>query len=41
VVRKKLGLKLESEKADGARVYRITAGKTPASVSDPSSQPSA
>ena len=27
VVRKKLGLKLESEKADGARVYRIIAGK--------------
>ena len=27
VVRKKLGLKLESEKADGARVYRIVAGK--------------
>jgi len=31
VVRKKLGLKLESEKTDGARVYRITAGKTAAS----------
>jgi hypothetical protein len=30
VVRKKLGLKLESEKADGERVYRITAGKGPA-----------
>ena len=29
VVRKKLGLKLESEKADGERVYRITAGKGP------------
>jgi Protein of unknown function (DUF3489) len=27
VVRKKLGLKLESEKADGGRVYRIVAGK--------------
>src|SRR4029450_3281140 len=27
VVRKKLGLKLESEKADGERVYRIVAGK--------------
>ena len=25
VVRKKLGLKLESEKADGARIYRIAA----------------
>ena len=30
VVRKKLGLKLESEKTDGERVYRITAGKGPA-----------
>src|SRR6266853_7023258 len=30
VVRKKLGLKLLSEKADGARVYRIAAGKTSA-----------
>ena len=30
VVRKKLGLKLESEKADGERVYRITVGKGPA-----------
>jgi Protein of unknown function (DUF3489) len=28
VVRKKLGLKLESEKTDGERVYRIVAGKT-------------
>jgi hypothetical protein len=27
VVRKKLGLKLESEKTDGERVYRIVAGK--------------
>jgi hypothetical protein len=27
VVRKKLGLRLESEKADGERVYRIVAGK--------------
>ena len=27
VVRKKLGLTLESEKADGERVYRIVAGK--------------
>ena len=33
VVRKKLGLKLESEKADGERVYRIAAGKAvPASL---------
>jgi hypothetical protein len=27
VVRKKLGLRLESEKTDGERVYRIFAGK--------------
>jgi hypothetical protein len=27
IVRKKLGLKLESEKADGVRVYRIIPGK--------------
>ena len=27
VVRKKLGLKLESDKGDGARVYRIVASK--------------
>ena len=27
VVRKKLGLTLESEKTDGVRVYRIVAGK--------------
>ena len=30
VVRKKLGLKLESEKAHGERVYRIVAGKAAA-----------
>ena len=30
VVRKKLGLKLESEKPDGERVYRIAAGGGPA-----------
>jgi len=30
VVRKKLGLKLESEKTDGERVYRIVAGSTTA-----------
>jgi len=41
VVRKRLGLKLESEKTDGERVYRIAAGKTgatepgtPAQLSD-------
>jgi hypothetical protein len=38
VVRKKLGLKLESEKTDGERVYRIVAGKTSA---DATSVPSA
>ena len=30
VVRKKLGLTLESEKTDGERVYRIAAGQTSA-----------
>src|SRR6266705_941769 len=30
VVRKKLGLRLESEKTDSERIYRIIAGKTPA-----------
>jgi hypothetical protein len=30
VVRKKLGLRLESEKTDGERVYRIVASKTSA-----------
>ena len=38
VVRKKLGLRLESEKADGERVYRIVAGKASA---DSAGQPSA
>jgi len=38
VVRKKLGLKLESEKTDGERVYRIVAGSTSA---DSAGQPSA
>src|SRR5438093_13385303 len=38
VVRKKLGLRLESEKADGERVYRIVAGKTSA---DAAGQPRA
>ena len=41
VVRKKLGLKLESEKTDGERVYRIAAGKTPASEPAAAAQPSA
>jgi hypothetical protein len=31
VVRRKLGLKLESEKTDGARVYRIVGGQAPES----------
>ena len=34
VVRKKLGLTLESEKADGERVYRIVAGKTSADATN-------
>ena len=38
VVRKKLALRLESEKTDGERVYRIVAGKTSA---DSAAQPSA
>ena len=38
VVRKKLALKLESEKTDGERVYRIVAGRTSA---DSAGQPSA
>ena len=38
VVRKKLGLRLESEKTDGERVYRIVAGKTAA---DAAGEPSA
>ena len=38
VVCKKLALRLESEKTDGERVYRIVAGKTSA---DSAAQPSA
>jgi hypothetical protein len=38
VVRKKLGLRLDSEKTDGERVYRIIAGKASA---DSAGQPSA
>ena len=34
VVRKKLGLRLESEKTDGERVYRIVAGKASADATD-------
>ena len=41
VVRKKLGLKLESEKTDGERVYRIAAGKAPASETAAAAQPRA
>jgi hypothetical protein len=41
VVRKKLGLKLESQKGDGERVYRIAAGKTPASEPEAAAQPRA
>ena len=39
VVRKKLALRLESEKTDGERVYRIVAGKT--SAASAADQPSA
>ena len=35
VVRKKLGLALSSDKADGERTYRVTAGKPPKSNSKP------
>jgi hypothetical protein len=38
VVRKKLALRLESEKTEGERVYRIVAGK---SCADSAAQPSA
>src|ERR1700752_3265837 len=38
VVRKKLGLTLESEKPDGERIYRIT-GKSAASGSEPAARP--
>ena len=43
VVRKKLGLKLESEKGDGDRVYRIITGKAAKSKakSEPADQPTA
>jgi Protein of unknown function (DUF3489) len=40
VVRKKLGLKLESEKTDGERVYRIAAGKPRASGPETAVEPS-
>jgi uncharacterized protein DUF3489 len=35
VVRGKLRLALTSDKADGERIYRVTAGKTPKSKSNP------
>jgi Protein of unknown function (DUF3489) len=35
VVRKKLGLKLTSEKADGERIYRVAGGKPAKSQSNP------
>src|SRR5436309_14975239 len=38
VVRKKLGLTLESEKTDGERVYRIVAGKPPKAKSKAKAQ---
>ena len=36
VVRKKLGLRLESEKTEGERVYRIVAGNRSDSAGEPS-----
>jgi hypothetical protein len=43
VVRKKLGLKLASEKTDSGRVYRIAGGGKPAAIEpdSPAAQPSA
>ena len=43
VVRKKLGLKLESEKSDGDRVYRVITGKAAKSKvkTEPADQPTA
>jgi Protein of unknown function (DUF3489) len=43
VVRRKLGLKLTSEKADGERIYRVTGGKSAKSQSNPNipAQPAA
>jgi hypothetical protein len=41
VVRKKLGLKLDSAKADGERVYRIIGDTLPTSDPDPAGQPRA
>lgn len=40
VVRKKLGLTLTSEKTDGERVYRVTAGKPAKSKSQPNASAS-
>ena len=41
VVRKKLGLKLQSAKADGERVYRIIGDKLPTCEPEPAGQPRA
>jgi hypothetical protein len=41
VVRKKLGLTLESEKTDGERVYRIVAGKASRSKAETTDHPAA
>jgi hypothetical protein len=41
VVRKKMGLKLVSEKTDGERIYRIAADKAAASGSDTAARPGA
>ena len=38
IVRKKLGLKLVSQKDDGERVYRIMSGKFPRSESNSTGQ---
>jgi hypothetical protein len=35
VVRKKLGLTLQSEKVDGKRIYRVTAAKSSKSKKEP------
>ena len=41
VVRKRLGLTLTSEKADGERVYRVTAGKPSRAKTAPTEPPAA
>lgn len=41
VVRKKLGLTLESEKTDGERMYRIVGSKAPKRKAGTNAQPTA